>query len=113
VVANWEEFAKFIDRVRTATGALGIRPHQDAFYRGHQDASYRLLPSLFRQAGQTYEQYLKLERRTFFEFRTRARQLYENENTDWDVLFHMQTMVFRPDCSIGLLCSGLRSTSRC
>jgi len=26
----------------------------------------------------------------FFEFRTRARQLYASENSDWDVLFHMQ-----------------------
>jgi hypothetical protein len=26
----------------------------------------------------------------FFEFRTRARQLYEADHTDWDVLFHMQ-----------------------
>jgi hypothetical protein len=89
-MADWDEFAKFIEQVRAATGVLGIRSYQDPFFRGHRDTKYRLLPSLFRQGARTYEEYLKLERRMFFEFQTRARQLYDNEHTDWDRLFHMQ-----------------------
>jgi hypothetical protein len=89
-MADWREFASFIKQIRAAANALGMRPYQDTFYRGHRSASYKLLPSLFRQAHHSYDQYLQLERRMFFEFRTRARQLYDNEHTGWDVLFHMQ-----------------------
>ena len=69
---------------------LAYADYQETFYRGHRSDAYKLLPSLFRQDLPSYEAYFKLERYTFFEFRTRARQLYEYQHTGWDVLFHMQ-----------------------
>jgi hypothetical protein len=87
---NWDAFAEFMRAVESAKNSLRLRPHQECFYRGHSNTNYKLLPSLFRQGERSVEEYWKLERRIFFEFRTRARQLYETDHTDWDVLFHMQ-----------------------
>ncbi len=84
------EFVAVVDEVRAARQSLGLRSHQECFFRGHRDSDYKLLPSLFRQGTRNLEEYWKLERRVFFEFRTRARQLYEGNHSDWDVLFHMQ-----------------------
>jgi len=89
-MGNWDEFAAFMGAVQDAKDILELRPHQECFFRGHLHTGYKLLPSLFRQGNRTDEAYWKLERRMFFEFRTRARQLYEADHTDWDVLFHMQ-----------------------
>lgn len=36
------------------------------------------------------DEYWKLERHIYFEFRARARQLYSADYSGWDVLFHMQ-----------------------
>lgn len=83
-------FARVVDEVRIARQSLGLREHQECFFRGHGDVAYKLLPSLYRQGTKSFDEYWKLERRVFFEFRARARQLYENEHTDWDILFHMQ-----------------------
>jgi hypothetical protein len=84
------EFACVVDEVREARAGLGIRDRQECFFRGHRDSKYELLPSLYRQGTKSFEEYWKLERRAFFEFRARARQLYGPEHADWDVLFHMQ-----------------------
>lgn len=89
-MSNWDDFAAFVRSVDDARQSLGIRPHQECFFRGHSDGSYKLLPSLFRQGVKTAKDYWQLERRAFFEFRTRARQLYNADHSDWDVLFHMQ-----------------------
>ena len=87
---NWNAFAKFMDSIHEAKEALALRPHQDAFFRGHCKSSYTLLPSLFRQSCKKEADFWKLERRTFFQFRTLARELYAADRVDWDVLFHMQ-----------------------
>ena len=87
---GWTEFAELMSRVQMERESLGLRPHQECFFRGHADDAYKLIPSLFRQRDKTVEELLKLERRMFFEFRARARQLYGADQSDWDVLFHMQ-----------------------
>src|ERR1043166_5620082 len=87
---SWDQFAGFMQEVQNRRKALGLREHQECFFRGHRDTAYKLRPSLFRHGEKTHEEYWKLERRVFFEFRTRARQLYSTEHSDWDVLFHMQ-----------------------
>ncbi len=89
-MTKWTEFTALVESVQKVRRDLGLRPHQECFFRGHCDAAYKLLPSLFRQGQKTSEEYWKLERRAFFEFRTRARQLYGGDHSDWDVLFHMQ-----------------------
>ena len=53
-MADWREFANFIEQIRDATNALGMRSYQDTFYRGHGCASYKLLPSLFRHGDRPY-----------------------------------------------------------
>jgi hypothetical protein len=90
MMIHWNEFADFIQNVQDVANGLDLRSHQECFFRGHRDSAYKLLPSLFRQGDKTLDEYWKLERRTFYEFRTRARQLYEEHHSDWDVLFHMQ-----------------------
>ena len=88
---NWKAFAELMNSMHEAKGRLSLRPHQDPFYRGHTDTTFKLLPSLFRQRRTTEEDYYwRLERRTFFQFRALARELYTNDLSDWDVLFHMQ-----------------------
>jgi hypothetical protein len=86
--ADWDAFADFMRSVEAARLRFPLRPDQECFYRGHTHQRYTLLPSLFRLNHET--DLWKLERRLFFEFRARARQLYVAHSTDWDVLFHMQ-----------------------
>jgi hypothetical protein len=87
---NWDFFAAFMDSIENAKDGLGLRPHQDAFFRGHSKSNFTLLPSLFRQDCKSADEYWKLERRTFFQFRALARELHGADRLDWDVLFHMQ-----------------------
>ena len=87
---DWIAFAKFMDSVEEAKKGLSLRSHQDAFFRGHSKNTYTLLPSLFRQGYKTEQECWQMERRTFFEFRTLARELFAPNWLDWDVLFHMQ-----------------------
>lgn len=87
---DWIAFGQFMQNVQSARAALGLRDYQECFFRGHADNGYQLKPSLFRDASRTWEERWKVERRSFFEFRTRARQLYSGDISDWDVLFHMQ-----------------------
>ncbi|HEY5960207.1 MAG TPA: FRG domain-containing protein [Polyangiaceae bacterium] len=79
-----------MNRVELERSSLGLRSHQECFFRGHANSDFQLLPSLYRRRDRTYDEYIKLERRMFFEFRTRARQLYDSDYSDWDILFHMQ-----------------------
>jgi hypothetical protein len=87
---GWPAFTSFLEQVELARESLNLRAHQECFFRGHSDVSYQLKPSLYRNTAISSEACWKLERRVFFEFRTRARQLYEETHSDWDVLFHMQ-----------------------
>jgi hypothetical protein len=87
---HWSRFADFLREVQITRDRLQLRPHQECYYRGHSDTNFELLPSLFRGPHRADDEYWKLERRMFFEFRTRARQLYGVDHSDWDVLFHMQ-----------------------
>jgi FRG domain len=89
-MSEWHEFAAFMEAVGAARSNFPLLPHQDCFFRGHRDATYKLQPSLFRQGNKNDDEYWQLERRIFFEFRNRARQLYQADYTGWDVLFHMQ-----------------------
>jgi hypothetical protein len=87
---DWIAFAEFMQSVQNAKAALGLRTHQDCFFRGHSHSDYQLKPSLFRDKGRSWHEARKVERRSFFEFRARARELYSGDVSDWDVLFHMQ-----------------------
>lgn len=89
-MGDWIEFSSFMQDVKDSVKSLGLRPHQECYFRGHLDTTFKLLPSLFRQGEKTSDEYWKLERRIFFEFRARARQLYSADYSEWDVLFHMQ-----------------------
>jgi hypothetical protein len=88
---DWNAFADFMNSIYAAKSRLGLHTHQDVFFRGHFNRNYTLLPSLFRQpdTGEP-DYYWRLERRTFLQFRTLARELYTSDRLDWDVLFHMQ-----------------------
>jgi hypothetical protein len=88
--SGWMQFAEFMNAMRAELDSLELRSHQECYFRGHADSEYKLLPSLYRSRDRTPDDYIKLERRMFFEFRTRARQLYDSDYSDWDILFHMQ-----------------------
>lgn len=79
-----------MQNVQQARDGLGLRSHQECFFRGHADTGYQLKPSLFRDVSSSEYQTQKVEGRSFFSFQAQARQLYENEMSGWDVLFHMQ-----------------------
>jgi hypothetical protein len=89
-MSDWDAFAEFMQQVEAEKNGLELRSHQECFFRGLRDSGFSLLPSLYRNCDRSWDHYWQLERRLFFEFRTRARQLYDVENSGWDVLFHMQ-----------------------
>jgi hypothetical protein len=79
----WNEFLADVTKAR---GELG-NPHI-VWYRGHANAEWTLLPTLFRippgVSGVGHEQ------KVFLEFKRIASRLFERRYTDWEILFDMQ-----------------------
>lgn len=87
---NWNAFADFMQNIENARASLGLRAYDECFFRGHAHSGYQLKPSLFRDGSRSWDESWEVELASFFEFRARARELYADDNSDWDVLFHMQ-----------------------
>jgi hypothetical protein len=84
---------RLLGRVRAASAALGCGPGRECFYRGHADGRWPLLPTLLRVAaakGWDDEKLWQVEADLYWEFHSRARALYSQELTSWDVLFQMR-----------------------
>jgi hypothetical protein len=79
-MSAWSEF---LDQVRAAEQDLG-NP-QEAWYRGHSDHRWNLVPSLPRE-----EDWEKKEKALFIEFTKSATRLFDRRTNDWETLFDMQ-----------------------
>lgn len=77
-------FSDLIKRIDNARGRVGITKHP-AWYRGHSETSYLLLPSILRTKNG-----LKHERNLFAIFRTQAGAMLQNQIDSWSQLGIMQ-----------------------
>ena len=78
-----ELWRQFLTDVREARNELG-NPGP-VWYRGHSDASYSLVPSLFRNPD-----WPSKEQQAFNAFQRTASRLFEKRGSDWEALFDMQ-----------------------
>jgi hypothetical protein len=70
---------------------MGVVPGEELWFRGANDSTHELLPSLLWRAPALSNTALDdLEQRLFFEFQARARELHERSLSDWDYLFFMR-----------------------
>lgn len=86
---NWHKWEEFIHEVESTTQSMGLQAGEEIFYRGHADGSWTLQPTLMRKALDPHELRV-LEVDLFFEFQARARELHQQNLTDWDILFYMR-----------------------
>lgn len=87
----WAKFLREVDRERTS---LGFQTRETCFFRGHEEMSWDLLPTLLRhcrdQGVPDAAGIRDLEASLYFEFRARARELHEQASSEWDILFGMR-----------------------
>jgi FRG domain len=87
---QWEEFLNIIPTVKDN---LGLRGTEECFFRGHGDRTWKLQPTLLREAerrGLGRRAYVELEGDLFWEFQARAQDLHSLNLDDWDYLFFMR-----------------------
>ncbi|HEX4958486.1 MAG TPA: FRG domain-containing protein [Lacibacter sp.] len=89
--AAWSEFLDEVERIRKK---LGFKHAEECFYRGHSNASYLLLPGLYRgvkkHVKRISDELWYNESDLFYEFRSKATSLHKQQVSDWDILFFMQ-----------------------
>lgn len=98
----WRRFLAELDVAHAELGYSSTWPVEEVcYFRGQPDASWPLLPSLYRHSrfaelgrkGRRKERddfFWQLESDLFFEFNARAREAHFEHLTSWDVLFTMQ-----------------------
>ena len=79
----WNEFLSEVTEARAALGNPKV-----VWFRGHSDASWALLPTLFRIPSGVDG--VQMEKRAFLEFKRTASRLFERRHSDWEILFDMQ-----------------------
>jgi len=77
---HWIEFLEAVALAREELGSPDT-----VWYRGHSDADWSLLPTIFRIPDG-----LKREQQAFHEFKRLASKLFAKHENDWEVLFDMQ-----------------------
>jgi hypothetical protein len=90
----WHEFLNNIETAR-ANLDCGVGSEYEAWFRGHTQSSFLLLPSLFRNfenpnSRAQWQKIWDIEKDLFWEFSARARELHGVLEDDWDFLFAMQ-----------------------
>lgn len=87
----WADFLRTVDSKRDA---LGFKEGEECFFRGHQELTWDLAPTLLRHCKEKRmkraSDIRELEASLFFEFRARARELHDDAPTEWDILFSMR-----------------------
>src|SRR5690606_41744424 len=112
MATNWSTFQNLMDRLQAARAELGLRDHEECFYRGHTCETHALQPTLLRDGrdGWPQERLQRLEASLFYEFRARARQLHHEKLTGWDFLAYMRhhgLPTLLPDCTATLSAAHL------
>jgi TIR domain-containing protein/FRG domain-containing protein len=92
--AAWDTF---LANIETARKEIGCSPldSEEAWFRGHTNSNYQLLPSLFRSFEEpntesSWDKIIQIESDLFWEFAARARQIHGKLENHWDILFAMQ-----------------------
>ncbi len=87
----------FLNNINKSRRELGCQKggENEAWFRGHSNSDYSLLPSLFRHfkepnKSNNWQRVWQKEKDLFWEFSARARELHGVAETDWDILFAMQ-----------------------
>ena len=87
----WANFLRTVDRERRL---LGFEQDEECFFRGHQEQTWDLSPTLLRHCkkrGLTKPAEIRdFEASLYFEFRARARELHDQSPNEWDILFSMR-----------------------
>lgn len=84
---DYEAWGRFVDRVERAVDSLNFQRGEEPYFRGHEDADFALLPSLFR-GRDSIDEAREVESALFFEWQTQARELAGLPG--WDLLQHMR-----------------------
>jgi hypothetical protein len=90
--SKWFNFLAELEETKTQ---LGFETNEECFYRGHLQPDWTLSPGLLRNV-KPYKSKLitkevwEVESDLYYEFRSRARVLHNENMSDWDVLFTMQ-----------------------
>lgn len=93
---NDSAWNRFLDDIQKAREDLQCAhgSQEEAWFRGHTNSTYTLLPSLFRRFddpnGQNWENVWNVESDLYWEFSARARELHGTTDSDWDFVFAMQ-----------------------
>ena len=88
-----KSWLKFLTDVEASKEAIGFKENEECFYRGHSQSGYNLLPGLYRGIN-INEKEIPLsiwnkECDLFYEFRAKAKELHNQQLSDWDILFFM------------------------
>lgn len=88
---SWQHFLSEVDNAKKI---IGFKTNEECFYRGHASTSHLLLPGLYRDLQQHRkripDQLWDIESDLFYEFRSKAKSLHQQQLSDWDILFFMQ-----------------------
>jgi hypothetical protein len=80
----WSQFLTDVDSVQSD---LGASDGGEVWFRGQEDASWPLLPSLHRMRGRDLQD---LEADLFYEFSAKARELHGTGFDSWEILLVMR-----------------------
>lgn len=87
-------WAGFLSKIDVAVQQISPGNDPYVWFRGQTSSTYPLLPSLFRfftyPNGKEWEKVWNLESDLYWEFSARARELHNDIQNDWDILFAMQ-----------------------
>ena len=92
--AEWDAFLVNIETAQKEIGCSSL-DNEEAWFRGHTNSDFQLLPSLFRSfaepnAPSSWDKILQIESDLFWEFAARGRQIHGKLDNHWDILFAMQ-----------------------
>lgn len=83
-----EDWLSFIDKIHKHLEELEKRDVDFPLFRGHNDVSWKLQPSLYRVF--TPCELKTLEINLYFDFKTNSGTLYQGELNSWEILFEMR-----------------------
>jgi hypothetical protein len=94
IAIAWHTFLADIEKARKEIGCSSL-DSEEAWFRGHTNSNFELLPSLFRSfdepnSKRSWDKIMQIESDLFWEFSARARQIHGKLENHWDILFAMQ-----------------------
>lgn len=84
-----DEWIAFLNGIETTLEQFDIKGCDIPFFRGHNDSTWKLIPSLFRVKSDYGSKY-SLERALRIEFSSNCGPLYDMKLESWNLLFEMR-----------------------